>query len=104
MPDASGMDLAEVVVALQRDDAKNRQQQGDKSRQTARRQFRRRQIQAAITDESQVERIQALTRARQVAQYGEVPEEDLQQRWNVTERLDIDRRDFTDQPVIGKAS
>ena len=104
MPDASCVDLAEMVVALQRDDAKNRQQQGDKACQTARRQFRRRQIQAAVTDESQVKRIQALTRARQITQYGEVPEEDLQQQRNVTERLDVHRRDFTDQPVIGKAS
>ncbi|MCY1425033.1 hypothetical protein D9M71_408120 [compost metagenome] len=61
---------------------------------------RRRHLQTTVVDEEQPAEADALPRPRQRTEHGEVPEEDLQQRRNVAEHLDVDGRQQADQPVL----
>ena len=62
--------------------------------------LRRRNGQPTVTQEKQLKRVDGLTGTRKVTQYGEIPEEDLQQRGDIAERLDINRRKLPQEPVF----
>src|SRR5690606_31763360 len=84
---------------VEQDDGDQRQPQRHPERPEAFTRTGRRHLYAAIVDEDDVPQTQAVTRSRQRAEYGEVDEEDLQQRRDVAEHLDIDGSDLANQPV-----
>ncbi|MNZ93776.1 hypothetical protein D3C78_1128610 [compost metagenome] len=83
----------------QDDNAHQYQDQADEEGPEAFRHGRCRHVQAAIVEEEVFAQAQALSRPGHGQHHGEVPEEDLQQRRNVAEGLDVDGRQFAYQPV-----
>ncbi|MCY1422007.1 hypothetical protein D9M71_376750 [compost metagenome] len=56
-------------------------------------------VQAPVADKEGVVDVDTAPRSRQGQEHREVPEQDLQQRWNVTESLDIHGGQLVDHPV-----
>ncbi|MNV09976.1 hypothetical protein D3C71_1004860 [compost metagenome] len=61
---------------------------------------RGRHVQATAADEEGVTEVVAVAWSRHGQEHGEVPEQDLQQRRNVTENFHINCRHFGDDPVL----
>ena len=61
-----------------------------------------RHVQATAADKEGVTEVMAVARPWHGQEHREVPEQDLQQRRNVAEDLDIDRHQPRDQPVRGQ--